>query len=116
MAPSGGIGTVVHVRLQLFLPQLRALGEAGRGRHHFVPCFIDADAPDLGRLLDHVPHAGCYPEITARMLDHGAGEEAGARHRGRQPPAPAAAGGWVSANAQARPYRGRYLPSRYSIR
>lgn len=82
--------------------QLRALGEAGGVVGiTFVPDFIDADAPDMGRLVDHVlhavdqageeavglgsdfdgggdllAHAGNYPEITAELLERGAGEAA----------------------------------------
>lgn len=82
--------------------QLRALGEAGGVVGiTFVPDFIDADAPDMGRLVDHVlhavdqageeavglgsdfdgggdllAHAGTYPEITAELLERGAGEAA----------------------------------------
>ena len=82
--------------------QLRALGEAGGVVGiTFVPDFIDADAPDMGRLVDHVlhavdqageegvglgsdfdgggdlvPHAGYYPEITEKLLERGAGEGA----------------------------------------
>ena len=80
--------------------QLRALGEAGGGVGiTFVPDFIDAGAPDMERLVDHVlhaveqageeavglgsdfdgggdlvPHAGNYPEITEKLLERGVGE------------------------------------------
>ena len=80
--------------------QLRALGQAGGVVGvTFVPYFIDAAAPDMERLVDHVlhavdlageaavglgsdfdgggdlvPHAGNYPGITEKLLERGTGE------------------------------------------
>ena len=121
--------------------QLRALGEgSGVVGITFVPYFIDDDAPDLERLIDHVLHAveqagdeavglgsdfdgaatSCRtPGVTPRS-PHGCSSAAPTRSGCAASWAPtisACCGRWLAeADAQVRPYRGRYLPSRYSIR